>query len=150
MVLKKDVEYIAIDPKLKTDINDLNDYKPDMVFICVPTPMNDDGTQNIDIVNNVIKEIYTFDSNILIVLKSTILPNYTQDISKISKNLVINPEFLREKFADNDFVNSEIIVFGGEEIVKKYQIFIKIILKCIFRITLLLMLSFCFINKIYN
>jgi len=41
--------------------------------------------------------------------------NYVKDISKISKNLVINPEFLREKFADKDFVNSNIIVFGGDE-----------------------------------
>ena len=113
--LKNDVSCIEIDPKLNTNIHDLIDYKPDIVFVCLPTPMNDDGTQNIDIVNNVIAEINTFDSNLLIVLKSTILPKYVKDISKISKNLVINPEFLREKFADKDFVNSNIIVFGGDE-----------------------------------
>ena len=72
--LKDDIEYIAIDPKLKADINDLNAFKPDMVFICVPTPMNDDGTQNITIVNDVINEINKFDSNLLIILKSPILP----------------------------------------------------------------------------
>ena len=56
-----------------------------------------------------------FDSNILIVLKSTILPKYIDQISKISSNVVINPEFLRESFADEDFINSNIVVFGGRE-----------------------------------
>ena len=62
--------------------------------------MNDDGSQNIEIVNDVIKEINKFDSNLLIVIKSTILPKYVKEISKICENLVVNPEFLREKFAD--------------------------------------------------
>jgi UDPglucose 6-dehydrogenase len=130
--LKDDVECIAIDPKHNTDINDLKEFKPDLIFICVPTPMNDDGTQNISIVNNVIKEINKFDSNILIILKSTILPKYVQDISKTCNNLVINPEFLREKYADNDFINSEIIVFGGkEENCKRISNFYKNHTKCI-------------------
>ena len=80
-----------------------------------PNPMNDDGSQNIQIVNDVIEEINKFDSNLLIILKSTILPKYIKEISKICKNLVVNPEFLRENFADDDFINSEIIVFGGSE-----------------------------------
>ena len=113
--LKDNVDCIEIDPKLNTDINDLKNHKPHIVFICLPTPMNDDGSQNIDIVNNVIKEINQFDQDLLIVLKSTILPKYIEEISKISNNLIINPEFLREKFANEDFINSEIIVFGGDE-----------------------------------
>ncbi len=113
--LKDDVNSIEIDPKLNTNIEDLKNHKPDIVFICLPTPMNDDGSQNIDIVNNVISEINKFDSNLLIVVKSTILPKYVEEISKICKNLVINPEFLRENYAEEDFINSEIIIFGGEE-----------------------------------
>jgi len=130
--LEDDVECIAIDPKLKTNISDLKKFKPDMVFICVPTPMNDDGSQNIEIVNNVIEEINKFDSNLLIILKSTILPKYVKEISKKCQNLVVNPEFLREKFAADDFINSEIIVFGGEEgNCKKISNFYKNNTKCI-------------------
>ena len=130
--LKDDIECVAVDPKLKTNIDDLIEFKPDMVFICVPTPMNNDGTQNISIVNNVIKEINKFDRNLLIILKSTILPKYVEDILKISKNLVINPEFLREKYADDDFINSEIIIFGGEgNNCKKISNFYKNFTKCI-------------------
>ena len=130
--LNKDVDFIKIDPKLNTDINDLEDHKPEIVFICLPTPMNDDGSQNISIVDEVIKKIYKFDQEILIVIKSTILPNYTQDILKTSQNVVINPEFLREKFANEDFINSEIIVFGGsEESCKKLSNFYQNYTKCI-------------------
>ena len=130
--LEDDVECIVIDPKLKTYINDLQEFNPDMVFICVPTPMNDDGSQNIQIVNDVIEEINKFDSNLLIILKSTILPKYVKEISNICENLVVNPEFLREKFADDDFINSEIIVFGGsKDNCKKISEFYKKHTKCI-------------------
>ena len=113
--LKNDVICIEIDPKLGTNIDDLINHKPEIVFICVPTPMNDDGTQNISIVKNVIDEINKFDANFLIVLKSTILPKYVKDISNMYNNLVINPEFIRENFADEDFINSNIIIFGGDK-----------------------------------
>ena len=111
--LKENIDSIEIDPKLNTNIEDLKNRRPELVFICVPTPMNDDGSQNINIVKDVINEINQFDTNLLIVLKSTILPKYVKEISKKSKNLVINPEFLREKSANEDFINSEIIIFGG-------------------------------------
>ena len=113
--LKDDVNCIEIDPKLDTNINDLIKYKPEIVFICLPTPMNDDGSQNISIVKNVINEINQFDSNLLVVLKSTILPKHLKELSKLCCNLIVNPEFLREKYANEDFISSELIVFGGEE-----------------------------------
>ena len=113
--LRDSVDCIEIDPKLDTNLSDLSNHKPDIVFICLPTPMNDDGSQNIDIVRDAIFELNKHDPNILVVLKSTILPKYVIEISKLTKNLVINPEFLRDKHANEDFINSEIIVFGGEK-----------------------------------
>ena len=50
----------------------------------------------------------------MVVIKSTIFQVICQRNFKNNKNLVINPEFLREKFADEDFINSEIIIFGGD------------------------------------
>jgi len=113
--LRDSVDCIEIDPKLDTNLSDLSNHKPDIVFVCLPTPMNDDGSQNIDIVRDAIFELNKHDPNILVVLKSTILPKYVIEISKLTKNLVINPEFLRDKHANEDFINSEIIVFGGEK-----------------------------------
>ncbi|MDA9688371.1 hypothetical protein N9U59_01395 [Gammaproteobacteria bacterium] len=112
--LKSSVDCIEIDPKLNTDITDMANHDPEIAFICLPTPMKNDGTQNIDIVNDVIDQINKFNKDMLIVIKSTILPKNVNDLSKKTKNLVINPEFLRENFADEDFINSEIIVFGGD------------------------------------
>ena len=117
---KDDVDCIEVDPKLGTNINDLINHKPEIVFICLPTPMNDDGSQNISIVKNAINEINEFDSNLLIVLKSTILPKHLKELSKLSYNLIVNPEFLREKYADEDFISSELIVFGGDKDETKY------------------------------
>ncbi len=111
--LKDEVDCIEIDPKLSTNINDLINYKPEIVFICLPTPMHDNGTQNLDLVSETIKEINEFDRDVLIVIKSTILPKYIKDILNVSSNVVVNPEFLRENSAKDDFINSEIIVFGG-------------------------------------
>ena len=132
--LRDNVDCIEIDPKLRTDINDLKNHKPDIVFICLPTPMNDDGSQDIDILFNVIKEINNFDKDLLIVLKSTILPKYIENISNTTRNVVINPEFLRESFANEDFINSELIVFGGDEDnCKKLSNFYKNNTNCIFK-----------------
>ena len=113
--LRENVDCIEIDPKLGTNLNDLKSYEPSIVFICLPTPMNDDGSQNIELVKDAINEINKFNQEILIVIKSTILPKYVEGLSYIYNNLVINPEFLRENFANEDFINSKIIVFGGDE-----------------------------------
>jgi UDPglucose 6-dehydrogenase len=113
--LKNNIDCIEIDPKLGTNLSDLKNHEPDIVFICLPTPMNDDGTQNINLVKKIIQDIDRFDKDLLIVVKSTILPKYVKEVSEIRNNLVINPEFLREKFANEDFIKSEIIIFGGEE-----------------------------------
>ena len=130
--LKDNVDSIEIDPKLDTNIGDLHDHKPNIAFICLPTPMNDDGSQNIDIVKDAVFELNKYDSNILVVLKSTILPKHVIEISNLTKNIVINPEFLRDKHANEDFINSEIIVFGGEkENCKKLAKFYENHTKCI-------------------
>ena len=111
--IKDSVEVKQIDPKLGSNINDLKDFLPEIIFICVPTPMNQDKTQNISIVKTVIDEINNLDINSLVVLKSTLLPNYVKDFEKIVPRFIYNPEFLREKHADDDFINSKLIVFGG-------------------------------------
>ena len=66
---KKNVEIIKIDPKLGTDISELIDFKPDICFICVPTPMNNDGSQDIDILENVINDLLTNSIKSLFILK---------------------------------------------------------------------------------
>ena len=53
--------------------------------------------------------------NTLKVIKSTVLPSLLKMLHQIDSNIVYNPEFLREKHAKFDFINSEMIVLGGNE-----------------------------------
>lgn len=112
--LKKNVKVFLVDPKLQSSINDLNAFNPSIVFVCVPTPMSDDGTQDISILDNVIKEIISLEINPLIAIKSTILPDVLDYLKLQLTNVVYNPEFLREKHANEDFIKSNLIVLGGK------------------------------------
>lgn len=111
---KKSVEVLGIDPILNTSIKDLTIFKPDTIFICLPTPMKKDSSQDISIIKLALQEIHELNLNSLIVLKSTVLPNYVTEIQKLASRFVYNPEFLRERHANEDFINSELIVFGGD------------------------------------
>ena len=113
--LKENVEVLKIDPKLKTTISDLKELKPEVIFICVPTPMDNDGNQNISILKSVLQDIKKHDINGLIVVKSTVHPGNISVIEEIFPSFVYNPEFLREKHANEDFINSSLIVFGGNK-----------------------------------
>ena len=111
--LTDEVQILKIDPKLNTQINDLLAFDPDAIFICVPTPMKEDSSQDISILRNVIDELIKLNSKALIILKSTVLPNYIQEIETLIPQFVYNPEFLRENHAVQDFIESKLIVFGG-------------------------------------
>ena len=118
--LKDTVEVKQIDPKLGSNINDLKDFSPEIIFICVPTPMSENKSQDISIVKSVIDEINDLRIPSLVVLKSTLLPNYVKELGNKTSRFIYNPEFLREKHADEDFVNSELIVIGGDKNESKY------------------------------
>jgi len=131
--LKNSVEVFLVDPKLNTSINDLETFKPETIFICVPTPMNDDGSQDASILEKVIDELNPFSDSALIVLKSTVIPSYISRIEIKIPNIVYNPEFLRENFANEDFINADLIILGGnnDSYIKKLSNFYKQYTKCI-------------------
>ncbi len=111
--LKDSVETIKIDPKLGTNIQELISFKPKFIFLTLPTPMKKDGSQDISILENTFKELISFKIKSNIILKSTVTPDNLQKLSKIL-DFIYNPEFLREKTANIDFINGEIILFGGD------------------------------------
>ena len=110
----KRVSKFIVDPLLNTNVSDLKNFEPDIVFICVPTPMNDDGSQDSSIIEKVVKELILYCPNAIKVIKSTIIPSLLDELYDLDSKLVYNPEFLREKHANLDFVNSEMIIFGGD------------------------------------
>lgn len=112
-VFNKNIEKKIIDPKYGNCISDLVEFDPQFIIICVPTPMGKSG-QDSKILNSVILDIAKFKLKGTIVVKSTVLPNYLNKINDISGEIVYNPEFLREKHAIKDFINSKSIILGGE------------------------------------
>ena len=92
----RDVKKIVIDPKYGNNIEELKNFDPNYVFICVPTPMGDDH-QDYKILDQVITDISSINlKDCIFILKSTILPDKISSIGKELKNLIYNPEFLRE------------------------------------------------------
>ncbi|SVE56770.1 uncharacterized protein METZ01_LOCUS509624, partial [marine metagenome] len=95
----------------------------DVIFVCVPTPMNKDGSCHTDIVESVIEEInkwsYAYWGNIdrkpTIVIKSTVSPGTTERLHKKYKSVdvIFNPEFLTEATFIEDFKNQNRIILGG-------------------------------------
>lgn len=116
----RNVEKFIVDPLKNTKISDLEKFNPDIVFICVPTPMGEDGSQDSSIIENVMNELNVHCKESIKVVKSTVIPSILEKLHKLDVNLIYNPEFLREKHANLDFENSEMIIFGGKEKISKF------------------------------
>lgn len=85
----------------------------DFVFVCVPTPMNFDGSQDLSFV----EEVFKFsEKKPIYIIKSTILPGTTDDICSRFPDLkiVFSPEFLTERNAKLDMLTQSRIVLGGK------------------------------------
>ena len=109
------VEQILIDPLLGTSIEELKGEDITASFVCVPTPMNADGSIDASIVQNTI-DYLTENVSGMIILKSTVVPSIIADINRQENphrhRFVYNPELLTERNANNDFVNPIMHVFG--------------------------------------
>jgi len=119
-----DVRIYDIDPLKKThELNEVNEC--DFVFVCVPTPMNEDGTQNISYVQTVFEEA---EVGPIYIIKSTVLPRTTEMLQDEFPELkiVFSPEFLTERTAKLDSLTQARVIFGGnskhtKEIEKLYK-----------------------------
>jgi UDPglucose 6-dehydrogenase len=88
-------------------IDDLIDCS--LIFISVPTPMNNDGTCHLNIVINVINKLNSIinKEKTQLVIRSTVLPGTSDKLGTY-----FMPEFLTEKNYLNDFINCENWIFG--------------------------------------
>jgi UDPglucose 6-dehydrogenase len=86
-------------------------------FVCVPTPMNEDGSADVSIVESVLEELASQPGERIAVVKSTVPPGSTkrwnERFSKDGLQIVFSPEFLRESSALDDMRNQDRIVLGG-------------------------------------
>ena len=104
--------------------------KSEVIFVCLPTPMNTDGSCNTDIVESVIKKINDNSKGKIVVIKSTIPPGTTNNLNSKYENVIVsfNPEFLTERNAIEDYENQNRIILGGPRpaTTKLKQVFSKV------------------------
>lgn len=105
------------DPKRSThSMKDLAS-DADVIFVCVPTPMFESGECDLSIVESVTEELSQYSSinKKVIVIKSTVVPGTAEDLANKypEMNFVFNPEFLTERKARLDFINTSRIVLGS-------------------------------------
>jgi len=91
----------------------------DYIFVGVPTPMHsvENGEIDLTILDTVMEQINKHNKNYtnIIIIKSTVVPGTTQTyIERYPRlNIVFNPEFLTERTARLDFINTSRIILGG-------------------------------------
>ena len=89
------------------------------IFVCLPTPMNIDGSCYTGIVEDLLIKLDKHSKEIsqskIVVVKSTIPPGTTKKWNDKFDNLsvVFNPEFLTEANAVKDYENQNRIILGG-------------------------------------
>ena len=107
-----DVKIYDINPLRATHtIEEVHDCE--YVFICVPTPMNINGVQDISYVEEVFKHA---NSNPIYIIKSTVLPGTTERLTNSYPDfkIIFSPEFLTERTAKLDMLTQARIIFGGD------------------------------------
>jgi|TARA_B110000438_G_scaffold132806_1_gene128806 nucleotide sugar dehydrogenase len=93
-----------------------------IIFVCLPTPMDKDGRCHIGIVEEALSDLEILasidQSEKIVIIKSTIPPGTTKGWDKCFTflDIVFSPEFLTEANAVSDFDNQTRIILGGNKI----------------------------------
>jgi UDPglucose 6-dehydrogenase len=108
------VDRVLIDPK-----KGYNDPYVDLigtsgVFVCVPSPMSEDGSCDTSILESVLDNLKNIGYTGVIISKCTAPPTVYAQLQKQFPNLVHVPEFLTAANALNDYLNGTFAFIGGE------------------------------------
>lgn len=119
------VSPVTVYDKAKPELGTLKDVveKSNVVFVCVPTPMNKDGSCHTGIVESVLDSLVAMASEVgrslkdfVVVVKSTVPPGFTDGAKekRPGLRLVFSPEFLTEKSSIDDFERTNRVILGGD------------------------------------
>ncbi len=109
-----DVKIYDTNPSRATHtLNEVLDQE--FIFVCLPTPMSLDGTQDLSYIENFFETLLPNKETIFII-KSTVLPGTTKNLTeKFGYNIVFSPEFLTERSSKIDMLTQSRIILGGKE-----------------------------------
>ena len=112
-----DVHRERSNASLEETVND-----SDVVFVSVPTPMENvlGGKIDLSILGSALesaRRVKRDNNNPVFVIKSTVVPGTMENLQKKYKDLrlVFSPEFLTERYARLDFINSSRVILGGRK-----------------------------------
>ena len=107
-------EVTCVDPAkgYNNTIADLKDC--DGVFVCVPTPQDDDGTCDTSPMESVLAELASVGFQGVIISKCTAPADVYERLNEQYPNLVHAPEFLTATNANRDYVNGTFCIIGGK------------------------------------
>lgn len=90
-------------------------FTQDIVFICLPAPVNRDGDCDLSAVDDTFSAARKLGAKGLLVLRSTVPPGTTNELIQryLKLDICYCPEFLRAKYADEDFKTPKLAVIGG-------------------------------------
>jgi UDPglucose 6-dehydrogenase len=105
-------DLIIRDPKLGDKSASLEAIKDcDAIYVCVPTPMSNDGHYDDSYVRSVLNELEDYKN--VIICKSTVPPGIYLRLQDCYPNLVHAPEFLTAANATDDYETSTWVLIGG-------------------------------------
>ena len=85
----------------------------DGVFVCVPSPQDDDGTCDTSILEDVLTSLAKLNYQGVIISKCTAPPDVYEQLNELYPNLVHAPEFLTAANAKEDYINGRFAMIGG-------------------------------------
>ena len=113
------IDLVIIDPDKghNSTYNDLAG--AEAVFVCVPTPRDNDGNCDTSILEDVLNRLHNIRYTGVIISKCTAPPNVYQKLNEQYPNLVHVPEFLTASKAMQDYLNGSFAIIGGS--IKAYM-----------------------------
>lgn len=97
------------------EVEELTD--SDIIFLCLPTPSNKDGSCNVSLIGKYVEELFNWNYQGIIAIKSTVEIGTTQKLidQYRTTKIVFVPETLRERYALQDFIeNHDVLVVGTQ------------------------------------
>lgn len=88
------------------------------IFLSVPTPMTPTGELDCSIIGELVYKLSELNYKGLVVIKSTVTPIFIHELINRHSDIkiLVNPEFLTERFAHNDFITTRWVIIGGDRI----------------------------------
>jgi UDPglucose 6-dehydrogenase len=108
-----EIRVYDVDP-LKSTHTKEETHESDFIFVCVPTPMDMGGNQDLSYIEKVFRDSK---EGPIYIIKSTVLPGTTEMLQRQYPhlNIIFSPEFLTERTAKLDMLTQARVIFGGDK-----------------------------------